>query len=61
MFGAVIKNLEEFAAKHLCWNHFFSKVANLKIEALLKKRILHMRYSVNFAEFFRTTSFKEHL
>ena len=34
----VLKNLENFTGKHLCWGPFFTKVAGLKRSATLLKR-----------------------
>ena len=46
----VLKNLAKFTAKHLCWSLFF----------ILKKRLQHRCFPVNFAKFLRTL-FTEHL
>ena len=52
--------LKNFAGKHLCQSFFFNKVAGLP-GTLLKKRLWHRCFPVNFANFLRTPIFKEHL
>ena len=47
----VLENWAKFTGKHLCQYFFFNKVAGL---TLLKKRIWHSYFSVNFAKFLRT-------
>ena len=44
----VPKNFTKFAGKHLCWSLFFNKVS-----ALLKKRLQHGCFPVNFVKFLR--------
>ena len=44
----VLRNFVKFTGKHLCQSHFFNKVA------LLKKRLRHRCFPVNFAKFLRT-------
>ena len=46
---------------HLCQSLFFNKVAGLRPAALLKKRLWHRCFPVNFAKFLRTTFLTEHL
>ena len=50
-----LRNFEKFTAKHLCQSLFFNKVAGL-----LKKRLSHRCFPVNFAKFLRTPFFTEH-
>ena len=57
----VLKNFTKFIGKHLCWSLFFNKVAGLSPETLLKKRLQHRCFFVNFVKFFKNTFFKEHL
>ena len=45
----VLKNLTKFKGKHLCQRLFFNKVATL-----LKKRLWHRCFPVNFVKFLRT-------
>ena len=47
----VLKNFAKFTEKYHCWNLFFNKVAGLRSATLLKKRIQHRCFSVNFAKF----------
>ena len=47
----VFRNSTKFIGKHLCQSPFFNKVA---AAMLLKKRLWHRSFSVNFAEFLRT-------
>ena len=49
----VLKHFAKFTEKHLCEGHFFNKVAGLR---LLKKRLWHQCFPVNFAEFLRTSA-----
>ena len=42
----VLRNVTKFTGKHLCQNLFFNKE-----ETLLKKRLWHRCFSVNFAYF----------
>ena len=55
----VYKNFAKFAGKHLCQRLFFHEVAGLGPAALLKKRLWHWCFPVNFAKFLRTTFLKE--
>ena len=57
----VLRNLAKFTGKHLRQILFFDKVAGLRPATLLKKRLWHRCFPVNFAKFSRTTFFKEHL
>ena len=49
---------KDVTGKHLCQNLFFNKVTCLNPAILLKKRLWHRCFSVNFATFLRTP---EHL
>ena len=44
----VLKNFVKFKEKHLCWSLFYNKVTGLSIVTLLKKRLQHGCFSVNF-------------
>ena len=58
---AVFRNFTKFTGKHLCHSFFFSKVAILRTAVLLKKRLWHGCFPVNFAKFLRTLFFtKQH-
>ena len=57
----VLRNFAKFTEKHLCQSLFFNKVAGLRPATLLKKRLWHRCFSVNFAKFLRTSFIIEHL
>ena len=57
----VHRNFEKFTEKHLCQSLLFNKVAGLKHVTLLKKRLWHSCFPVNFSKFLRTPSVTEHL
>ena len=57
----VLRNLAKFTGKHLCQSLFFNKVAGLRPATLLKKRLWHRCFPVNFTKFLRTTFFIEHV
>ena len=50
----VLKNFAKFTGKHLCQSFFFNKVAGLRPATLLKKRLWHRCFPVNFTKFLRT-------
>ena len=58
---SVLENVAKFLEKHLCQSLFFNNVAGLRSATLLKKRLWHRCFPVNFAEFLRTLFFTEHL
>ena len=51
----VLRNLAKFTGKHLCQSLFFNKVGDFRPATLLKKRLWHRCFPVNFAKFLRTT------
>ena len=57
----VLKNFAKFTGKHLCQSLFFNKVAGLRPVTLLKKRLWHRCFAMNFAKFLRTPFGTEHL
>ena len=57
----VLRNFAKFTGKHLRQSLFFNKVAGLRPATLLKKRLWHWCFPVNFAKFLRTPFFTEHL
>ena len=57
----VLKNFSKFTGKHLCRSLFFNKVAGLRSATLLKKRLWHRCFPVDFEKFLRTPFFIEHL
>ena len=50
----VLRNFTTFKGKHLCQSLFFNKVAGLRPASLLKKRLWHRCFPVNFVKFLRT-------
>ena len=54
----ILKNLEKFTGKHLYQSLFFNKVASLGPATLLKKRLWHRCFPVNFSKFLRTLFYK---
>ena len=57
----VLGNFGKFKGKHLCQGLFLNKVAGLRPATLLKKRLWHRRFPVNFPKFLRTPVYIEHL
>ena len=57
----VLKNFAKFTEKHLCQSLFFNIVAGLRPATILKKRLWHRCFPVNFVKFLRTSFFTEHL
>ena len=50
----VLRNFTKFTGKHLYQSLFFNKVAGLRPETLLQKRLWHRCFPVNFAKLLRT-------
>ena len=57
----VLRKFTKFTGKHLYQSLFFNKVADLRLATLLKRRIWHSCFPVNFAKFLKNTFFTEHL
>ena len=57
----VLRNFPKFTGKHPCKSLFFNKVADLRPETLLKKRLWDRCFPVNFAKFLRKSFLTEHL
>ena len=57
----VLRNFTKLTGKHLCQSFFFNKVPALRPATLLKRRIWHRCFPVNFVKFLRTPFFIEHL
>ena len=57
----VLKNSANFTRKHLCQSLFFNRVAGLMPATLLKKRLWHRCFPVNFSKFLKAPFFTEHL
>ena len=53
----VLRNFTKFTVKHMCQSLFFNKVAGLRPATLLKKRLWHRCFPVNFVKFLRTFFF----
>ena len=58
---SILKNFANFTGKHLCQSLFFNKKKDLRPANLLKKRLWHRYFPVNFGIFLRTPFFTEHL
>ena len=56
----VLKNFSKSTGKHLCQS-LFNKVAGLRSATLLKRRLWHRCFPVNFAKFLRTPFCTDHL
>ena len=52
--NGVLKNIVKFTGKHVCKSLFLNKFAGRKPATLLKKRLWHRCFPVNFAKFLRT-------
>ena len=57
----ILRNFTKFIGKHLPQSLFFNKVAGVTPTTLLKKRLWHRCFAVNFVIFLRTLFFIEHL
>ena len=57
----VLKNFVKFTGKHLSQSRFFNKVGGRRPATLLKKRLSHRCFPVNFAKFLGTLFFIEQL
>ena len=54
MKKAVLKNFTKFTETHLCMSLFVNKVAGLRHSILIKKRLWHRCFLVNFVKLLRT-------
>ena len=50
----VLRSFVKFTGKHLCQSLFFNKVAGFRPAILLKKKLWHRCFPVNFAKLLRT-------
>ena len=50
----VLRNFVKFTGKHVCQSLLFNKVAGLRSATLLKKKLWHRCFPMNFAKFLRT-------
>ena len=53
----VLRNFTKITVKHPCQSLFFNKVAGLRIANLLKERLWHKCFTVNFLKFLKNTFF----
>ena len=53
MKKGVLRNFTKFTVKYLCQSLFFNRVVGLRPVNLLKKRLKHRCFPVNFAKFLR--------
>ena len=61
MKKGVLRNLTKLTGKQMCQSLFVNKVAGLKSAVLLKKRLWHKYFPVNFTKFLSTPFFTEQL
>ena len=59
--NGVLRNFTKLTGKHLRQSLFFNKVVGLRPATLLKRRLWHRCFPVNFVKFRRTPFFIEHL
>ena len=57
----VLRNFAKFTGKHMCQSLFLNKIAGLRPATLLRNRLWHRCFPVNFAKFLRTSFIIEHL
>ena len=57
----VLTNFANFTGKHLCQILFFNKVSGLRTAILLKMRLRHRCFPVNFVKFLRTLFFSQNI
>ena len=57
----VLRNFAKFIDKHLCQGLFYNKVTGPRRATLLKKRLLHRCFPVEFSKFLRIPFLKKHL
>ena len=57
----VLRNFTKFTGKRLFQSLIFNNVACMRPAALLKKRLWHMCFPVNFVKFLRTPFFTENI
>ena len=57
----VLRNVAKLTGKQLCQSLYFNKVAGLRPATLLKQRLWHLCFPVNFAKLLRTPFLTEHL
>ena len=50
----ILKNLTKSTGKHLCQSLFFNKVTGLRPVTVLKKRLWHRCFPVDFVKYLKT-------
>ena len=50
LLKSVLRDFAKFSEKHLCQSLFLNKIAGLRPATLLKKRLWHRCFPVNFCE-----------
>ena len=60
-YKGILRNFAKFSGKHLCLGLSFDKIPGLRPATLLKERLWHRCFLVNFEKFLRTPFFTEHL
>ena len=58
MKKGVLRNSTKFTGKHLCQSLFFNKVAGLSPATLLKMRLWHWCFPLNFVKISNNTFFQ---
>ena len=56
-----LRNFAKFTRKYLCKSLFFNKIAGLRPEISLQKRLWHRYFPANFAKFLRTPFLTERI
>ena len=56
---SVLKHFAKFTGKHLFQSLFFNEIAGLRLATLLKKRLWHRCFPVDFTKFILTTFYTE--
>ena len=59
--NGILRNFTKFTGKHLCQSLFFNNVAGPRPVTLLKKRLWHRCFPVNFVKFLRTPFYIKHI
>ena len=54
VWKSALRNFEKFTEEHLCQSLYFNKVPGLCPATLLKKRLWHRCFPLNFTKFLRT-------
>ena len=57
----ILENFAKITGKHLCQGLFFNKATGLSLAILLKKKLWHRCFRVNFAKILRKLSYRTFL